>query len=164
MGSRLLPPEPLFDERLFAARAFPANPSEPTCAFPGMLQRLVALEERRSVFEANGISDFGAEFMREQRMQLAYALRRLEPTRHIAAVIIAAKSDSVLAAEFQEMVDVEQHVVARGIVAVFAHEISAEIEAHNAAAVGERTEHIVGEIARVAAHGARVRMRRRERA
>ena len=154
---------PFFLEGLESHR-FPANPSEPTCAFPGMLQRLVALEERRSVFEADCVGDFGAEFMREQRMQLAYALRRLEPTRHITAVIIAAKSDGVLAAEFQEMVDVEQHVVARGIGTVFAHEISAEIEARNAAAINERAEHIVGEIARVAAHGARVRMRRRERA
>lgn len=88
------------DEKLFAARTFPANPSELTCAFPRMLQHLIALKERRGVFETNGIGDFFAEFLREQCMQLAYALRGLEPTRHIAAVIIAAKSDSVLTSEF----------------------------------------------------------------
>ena len=62
------------------------------------------------------------------------------------------------------MVDVTQHVVARRIGQAIGQELRAEVEPRDAAAIGQLAQLPVGQVARMPAHGARVRVRGGERA
>ena len=123
-----------------------------------------ALEEGEGVLGAelarHGLAKAGGE----KDLEVRHRLRAVQERRHVAAVEVAAERDGVLAAELEPVLDVGGNVVeghAPGRSAV-AQEGTAVGEAHDAAAVDDCAELVVGEVAGMAADGAGVGVARRE--
>ena len=112
----------------------------------------------------------------EERLAVAVAAHGLDEgrqaggvadgARHRRAVEVRAEADAVLADLGDQMVEVRDHVLERGVgvaAAVRAQEARREVDADEAAALADRGELAVGEIARMRRQRMGVRMRRDER-
>ena len=91
-------------------------------------------------------------------MQIRDARAGGKPAGHLAAVVIASERKQVFSRHFQDMIDVAQRIVARGLFPTVVQEVVVVVEPDDAAAIGDLAQLPVSEIALVPADGARIGM------
>lgn len=91
----------------------------------------MASKERQGVPKEHLACNAVAKFMRDEGMEPTDTVTGIEPARHLAPIIVAAKGKHVLPCHLKNVVDVAQHVFRRRIGMTVGDEVAAIIETHD---------------------------------